>query len=69
MKISPKRTCNRCKALTCVFHKYFCELGYKTQATNLGSFLVWERSPTEPCPKPMTNDEHFNAPRKESPHD
>jgi hypothetical protein len=46
MKLSQKRTCNRCRA----FNMYTCDLHYRTEMSSGGNFLV----PKEPCPKPLS---------------
>ncbi|KJS85009.1 MAG: hypothetical protein JM58_09595 [Peptococcaceae bacterium BICA1-8] len=45
IKLSQKRTCERCKALYISQYDVKCQLGY---------FLDIKINPTEPCPKPMT---------------
>lgn len=66
-----KKTCNGCLALAdddghgIVCH---CSLGYDIQSIRrkdvIPGFDVYEYKPAEPCPKPKTNKERINAPKK-----
>lgn len=51
MKISKKRTCNGCKALSIQQYYSTCLLRYKFK-----SFI-----PQSPCPKPCTNNDYIFA--------
>ncbi len=65
MGIKNYRTCNGCKAM---FRGWcgspdVCYLGYNL-TYRVGSFGISYGCPGEPCPKPKTNMEMVNAPRK-----
>ena len=58
MKLSQKKTCNRCAALDNTIDDR-CKLGFKTKRVGQRQIkrLVWtdnEHRPIEPCPKPLT---------------
>jgi len=61
MKISQKRTCNRCKVATVGYYGSgtsvnICGLGYRTAVYDIyGNGWITEMKPMEPCPKPITN--------------
>lgn len=51
MKLSQKRTCDRCRALYIGQYDSKCLLGYK----------IKNFSPETPCPKPCTNNDYIFA--------
>ena len=58
MKISQKKTCNNCRALT---HDCRCELGYKIKAKYYAECIPINARPLEPCPAPKTVYESIEA--------
>ena len=65
MTIKKSRTCNGCKAMLRGWngHSDECTLGY-TLEHRRGPYDIRIGYPAEPCPKPKTNMELVNAPRK-----
>jgi hypothetical protein len=57
MKISLKKTCGSCRALT---HGCDCDLGFKSKKKYVYGIPL-SASPIEPCPKPITTVEYFYA--------
>ena len=61
MAISMKETCERCRAAG---HDGSCELGYNNRGEWIKGIGTRRIKPQEPCPKPLTIDELFAAPKK-----
>lgn len=62
MKISQKRTCNKCKALSGFPFVPNCALGYPVKYTT--DHGMWKNAkPKLPCPKPNTRQQLANAAR------
>ena len=55
MKLSQKKTCNKCKA-------FYVHTGHPNPECSLGYKIITEGYiPAEPCPKPITNREYIVA--------
>ena len=64
MKKSQKRVCGNCKALEQTFVIFRCTLGYKIKTVKIGKAMghdLVDNKPLEPCPKPLTNMQFFEA--------
>jgi len=57
MRISQKRTCERCRAID--YHRIspICLLGYRVKAKEVKG-TVLNSFPLEPCPKPITYSDY-----------
>lgn len=66
MKLKNPRTCNGCKAMFRGWcgHPDECTLGYDLEYRK-GAFGFSVGYPGEPCPKPKTNMELVDAPKKD----
>lgn len=64
MRLSQKRTCNGCRAYWARGREGRCELGFKNRVAK-GAHLFVSHAPAEPCYKPLTNEEYFQANQQE----
>jgi len=63
-RIRRARTCNRCRAVTGTGKDQYCDLGYGTRMHTVGWPHYKVMAPVEPCPKPLTVEQHCKAPRR-----
>jgi len=65
-KITMKKTCDRCRALSKNLRNPTCGLDYpidlnKTVSTIHNGFSYYDPKPLEPCPKPLTYSKYHNT--------
>lgn len=63
MRLSQKKNCNGCKALDLSSGRQNCEINGKPVTTKTCAGRTIECAPSEPCLKPMTNEEWLEARR------
>jgi hypothetical protein len=69
MKVSQKKTCGGCRAyVSANLSSASCALGYSNKAVYkevLGVRMSLHAVPLEPCPKPVSIKDSFDAPHKQ----